>query len=73
VEITQERAWNRESNVEMYMAKNTSQVMGEEEAEIARRLLGVKVSMIDPEVARCDGLQVLLITSNIKKFLVLPK
>ena len=59
--------------MEIYMAKNTSQVMGEVEAEIARRLLGAKVCMIDPEVARCDGQQVLLITSNIKKFLVLPK
>jgi hypothetical protein len=48
-------------------------VLGEAEAEIERRLLGVKVCMIDPEVARCDGQQVLLITSNIKKFLVLPK
>jgi hypothetical protein len=57
----------------MYMAKNTCTVMGEAEAEIARRLLGAKVCMIDPEVARCDGQQVLLITSNIKKFLVLPK
>jgi hypothetical protein len=48
-------------------------VLGEAEAELERRLLGARVCMIDPEVARCDGQQVLLITSNIKKFLILPK
>jgi hypothetical protein len=47
--------------------------MSETEAELAIKLLGVKIHTIDPEVARYDGNQLLLVLSNIKKYLVLPK
>ena len=73
IELTQEKGWNRESNVEIYIARGASQVMDESEDELARKLLGGKVQLIDSDVARYDGKELLLISSNIKKFLVLPK
>jgi len=35
--------------------------MDENEAELARKLIGGKIQLIDPEVARYDGRELLLI------------
>ncbi len=50
-----------------------TQAMGEIEVELCRRLIGNKISYLDPEIARFDMNNLILISSNVKKFLVLPK
>ena len=61
IELTQEKGWTKEANVEIYIATPASQRMQEGEVELARSLLAGKMQLIDSEVARYDGKELLLI------------
>lgn len=49
------------------------EAFSENESEIIVRLLGPKIRELSGEVVRFEGKKMLLIISNIKKFLIMPK
>lgn len=56
VELITEKAWSKESNIEIFMAQNMR-----EESELLVKMLGYKVNELDKETVRIDGEKVLLI------------
>jgi hypothetical protein len=70
LELIQERGWTKESNVNIFTSRDT---ISEVESEIITDLLGSRISMLNDKIIRFDGKRALLVTSNVKKFLILPK
>jgi hypothetical protein len=77
IELTSERAWSRESNVEIFLAATpNAECFSEREVEIFMKLIGnAKRASLDKNIVRFDNPnnKIMLVMSNIKKFLVLPK
>jgi hypothetical protein len=75
IELTAENAWSRESNVEIYLAcAPESRQISEQESNLISQIIGnARRAEMDREIVRFDGDKILLVMSNIKRFLVLPK
>ena len=75
--MNSENAWSRESNVEMFLTSTPElSHMSEREIELFIKLIGnSKRAHFDKNIVRFDeeSNKLLLVISNIKRFLVLPR
>ncbi|TNV86907.1 hypothetical protein FGO68_gene4412 [Halteria grandinella] len=71
IEIVEEKGWSRESNIDIFIG---AQLQSDAESQVVCGLMGMKVDQLDSQVVRVDGdSKVMLVKSNIKRFLVCPK
>jgi hypothetical protein len=75
--LNSENAWSRESNIEIFLTSTPDSThMSEREVELFMNLVGnAKRAHMDKNLVRFDenSNKLLLVISNIKRFLVLPR